>query len=335
MCLKGLLASCSIFAMSAGAAMAADLPRTTSPTLPTFALLPAVDGFNGKISGFGGWSEVERREFFTAPGNLNRQTSIFGTMGSVSIPLGQSFGFQLDGLAASRRSAFLGGAGAHLFWRDPNQGLVGLYGSAIRNNSFGGLTNYKLGVEAEAYMGRFTLSGVVGFEGGNRNQVFVGQQGNFNVFDTYGTRSRVFDKIDLAWYPTDNWKLSVGHRYVGGQHAAALGTEYMVGLGNGMAAALFAEARIGERDNRAVLGGLTIYFGQKDKTLIRRHREDDPANRLFDDLVTSGNRANAGGGGNKGRILQARSAPPAPPAQCFRCSPSLCLPTRLLLEQEE
>ena len=41
-------------------------------------------------------------------------------------------------------------------------------------------------------------------------------------------------------------------------------------------AALFAEGRIGEDDYHGVWGGIRFYFGQKDKSLIRRHREDDP-----------------------------------------------------------
>jgi hypothetical protein len=323
---KSLIAFTAIsLVLTARDALAADIGITKpNPALPVFAQLPAVDGLNAKISGFGGWGAVERRDTFAIPGlNNNRQTGVFGVQGSVSIPLGQSFGFQIDGLAASRRNAFLGGAGAHLFWRDPSKGLFGLYGSAIRNNSFGGLTNYKAGIEAEAYFGRFTLSGVAGWEGGNSKTLLVGQTAAFNVFDTFGTNGRIFDKVDLSWYPTDNWKLSVGHRYVGGQHAAALGTEVLFGLGGGTAAAVFVEGRIGERDNRAIIGGLTLYFGQKDKTLIRRHREDDPANRLFDDLVSSGNRS-----GKRGRYLQnvgnGANPPPPPPPPCNPSAPPFC-----------
>ncbi len=47
-------------------------------------------------------------------------------------------------------------------------------------------------------------------------------------------------------------------------------------LGHGIMASLFAEGRIGEDDYHGVWGGVRFYFGQHDKTLIRRHREDDP-----------------------------------------------------------
>jgi hypothetical protein len=40
---------------------------------------------------------------------------------------------------------------------------------------------------------------------------------------------------------------------------------------------LFAQARFAKEGHNAVHGGLRIYFGQRDKTLIDRHRKDDPA----------------------------------------------------------
>ncbi|MEZ5890424.1 MAG: hypothetical protein R3D52_09310 [Xanthobacteraceae bacterium] len=42
-------------------------------------------------------------------------------------------------------------------------------------------------------------------------------------------------------------------------------------------ASLFANGSLLENGDGAVMGGLRVYFGQRDKTLIRRHREDDPS----------------------------------------------------------
>ena len=52
------------------------------------------------------------------------------------------------------------------------------------------------------------------------------------------------------------------------------GAEYLLHV-RGTAVSLFGEGRIGEDDYKAAFGGLRVYFGQRDKTLIRRHREDD------------------------------------------------------------
>jgi|SRR5262249_41169606 hypothetical protein len=41
-------------------------------------------------------------------------------------------------------------------------------------------------------------------------------------------------------------------------------------------ASLFTEGWIGEHGNNAVPAGLRVYFGQHDKSLIDRHRQDDP-----------------------------------------------------------
>jgi hypothetical protein len=41
--------------------------------------------------------------------------------------------------------------------------------------------------------------------------------------------------------------------------------------------ALFADALIGESGTYAALGGVRFYFGEHDKTLVERNRQDDPA----------------------------------------------------------
>jgi hypothetical protein len=304
-------------------AIAADaLPRKVDPVMPVFTQLPAVDGINGKISGFGGWIDTGKRDTFVTPAGAafvlptpNRSQGLFGAKVSLSAPIGQSFGVQVDGLATSARGAFVGGGGAHLFWRDPNAGLLGIYGSATRNNAFGGINRYKLGGEAEVYFGRFTLSGTAGWEQIQSGSRFVGTVPGFQIFDLGARTNRFYDAVDLSFYATDNWKLSVGHRYSAGSHMAALGTEYLVSLGGGTAMSAFAEARIGDRNNRAVFGGLSFYFGQKDKTLIRRHREDDPPNRLIDDMF-AGRIASGNGLGNSRRFARATNAAAPPPAAC-------------------
>lgn len=39
---------------------------------------------------------------------------------------------------------------------------------------------------------------------------------------------------------------------------------------------LVADVTLDEDGEATLLGGLRLYFGQDDKPLIRRHREDDP-----------------------------------------------------------
>lgn len=120
--------------------------------------------------------------------------------------------------------------------------------------------------EGEYYLSRWTLSGIAGIETVSINSAVLG----------FSVPNRFFDHVSAAYYVTDNFKLSAGHLYTSNTHFLTLGTEYGFALGGGRMAALFAKGLIGEGGNNAVLGGLRIYFGQHDKTLIERHRQDDP-----------------------------------------------------------
>ena len=133
-------------------------------------------------------------------------------------------------------------------------------------------------------MVRWTLEGVIGVESGSRKTDISGGFTTTIDLDTRG-----FDHITAAYYLNDNWKLSIGHIYTGGRNALSLGTEYGFGLGGGTMAALFAEGRVGETGNNGILGGLKVYFGQRDKSLIRRNREDDPVTSTTDNLQGVGN----------------------------------------------
>jgi hypothetical protein len=62
-----------------------------------------------------------------------------------------------------------------------------------------------------------------------------------------------------------------------------LGGEQGFALGGGRMASLFTEGALGEHGAYSALAGIRIYFGQHDKTLIERNRQDDPnaANAVF------------------------------------------------------
>ena len=231
--------------------------------------MPAVDGFNAKLDGFGG---------------IAADNSFYGGSGSFSMPLGQRFGLQVDGTFAALDDRLFAAGGGHLFTRDPAIGLLGPYGSTSHWDKAGGINTYHFGVEGGWYLGRWSVDGVAGVEGGNSGSVVTG-----GLVQSFDIRTRFFDQVDLSYYLTDNLKVFVGHRYLGGAHAAALGGEWGFGLGGGRMAALFVEGRLGDDDARGVWGGLRVYFGQRDKTLMARHRQDDPKNWLVDDPTTAGN----------------------------------------------
>ncbi len=127
----------------------------------------------------------------------------------------------------------------------------------------------RAGIEGEAYLGRFSIEAMLGWQGLD--------------FDAGGHDDNIFALADLAFYPIDNLRLSAGYRFWNDINMAAFGAEYQLPMQwGGSAASLFAEARVGEDDYLSVWGGLRFYLGAQPKPLIRRHREDDPHLRMED-----------------------------------------------------
>ncbi len=243
---------CAVAAFSA--AQAADF-SDTSVAFGTPGSLPAVSAPNGKIAVFGG----------------SQDGGLYGVTGSISVPLGFPYGFQIDGLVGSGEDAAFYGVGGHLFWRDPAKGLLGLYGSYVTwdlsQDGTQGADVGKAGVEGEAYLGRFTLEGLAAYQ--------------------FGTNTGFAGKAILAYYPMDNWRIDGGVNYLEGPGAiGTIGTEWQPHAGKGLS--LFAKGSIGQDDYKQVLGGVRYYFGDPNKSLIDRQRQDDPDSTLPADLFTTG-----------------------------------------------
>ena len=224
--------------------------------------MPAVDGINAKIDGYGG--------------GANHSDGFYGATGSLAFPLAQQWGAQIDGRAQSADGVGAYGVAGHLFWRDPSIGLVGAYGAYSHWNGrdVAGIghvsTNTShIAAQGEYYADRWTLSALAGVE-----MVSVDAP---VALGAVSIPNRFFDSVRASYYVTDNFMLSIGHVYTSGRHGLTLGAEHGFALGGGRMASLFGQARFAEEGRNAVLGGLRIYFGQRDKTLIDRHRQDDPA----------------------------------------------------------
>jgi hypothetical protein len=218
--------------------------------------LPAVDGLNGKVDGF--YGQLTKKSFY-------------GTKGAFAIPLTGAYGMQIDGALGKFDHRSFGAVAAHLFWRNPAVGLFGIYASyADVKTAVGHVHISQVGPEFAWYWNRFTVEAVLGVEFGTRATGVVG-----SFIQTVDIKTRFFDKINFAYYFHDNVKTFVGHRYIGGKHAAALGLEFGTPIPRTTAmATAFVEGRLGEYTG--IWGGLKLYVGKSDKTLMRRHREDDP-----------------------------------------------------------
>ncbi|MEM6497206.1 MAG: hypothetical protein AAF709_10815 [Pseudomonadota bacterium] len=242
--LRLIIALCGLVA--AGAPTLASEP--TAHPEPAAETRPAVDGVNSKLSLGGTLSDP----------------NVWGGTGALTIPLGEQFGLQLDGALASNTGdsdldVQVYGAGGHLFWRDPSVALVGIYGHFLRINVAEELNLFALGLETERYLGRFSIGVLVGVVGGD------------GEIDT--------DMIahgKLAYYPTDNLQLSISPKY--GYGNSSLGAEAEYGFGEiSTMAAIFGTASVSETGDQFFEAGVRVYFGSQNKSLIERHRQDDPS----------------------------------------------------------
>jgi hypothetical protein len=270
------------FLLLASAANAADLSLLTKAPAPMPG--PAVDAFNTKIEGFGGALSGK---------------SIYGGTGSMTFPLANQYGAQIDGATGSLDGSTFGAVAGHLFWREPSRALFGIYGSFTEWDRFGGAQVGQIAAEGEYFYGRWTLQGIMGVEFGNT--VSSTQFASFTVPPAGGLAgtntatvfgqgfsigTRYFDQINLKYYLTDNSSAYVGHRYLGGKNMAAFGGELALPVARGVLASAFVEGRVGEDSTYGVWGGLKFYFGPNDKPLIARHRQEDPNNWTVDTLFS-------------------------------------------------
>lgn len=205
----------------------------------------AVSGLNGKLAYSGGSMEGD--------GGQN-------VFGSFSLPIADSFGFQADGLYTDVSDREFYGAGGHLFWRDWDKGLLGIAGATLNEDD---ISAGLLIAEAEYYLNRFTLAAGAGIANIDYDESvpFI----ESDATDFYGS-------LGLRYYPLDDLMLSGSYVYVFDNSLVLGEVEYQTPV-DGLT--LFAEFAGGENDYEHALFGLQFYLG-KSKTLIRRHREDDP-----------------------------------------------------------
>jgi hypothetical protein len=216
----------------------------------SFADGPAVSAVNAKAS-------LEGGEMNAHPTGVAE--------GSLAFPLGYSFGGQVDAAGGDNNGQGLWGIAGQGFWRDPGIGLLGATAlhsdRGISSTLSKGVYVNRFGGEGAAYLGQFTPEAGVGYQNGNA------KSGGFAV-------------LDLGWYPLDDLRLTGGVDINPSRTHALLGGEYQLGLAALPGLAVFVESGIsGHRDSYA-LTGFRIYFGPA-KTLIRRHREDDPESPII------------------------------------------------------
>lgn len=222
--------------------------------------------------------------------------------GSITFPISESVGFQLDGLY-SRQSSNLDrdldvfGGGAHLFWRDPERGLLGIYGQYIEYDDIA--ENYQIGLEGQLYRENFSLeffTGLDNLEVTSQSTItsFIdfAQPGIGSLPPIFPTSRIVQTTIDddfyiaeaiAAFYPTENLRIAAGITYGFEKTSFVTGLEWKPA--DKLSSSLFVDAQFGE-DINAVRAGIKFDFNQNSKSLIMQHREGNIQNRLLNNSAS-------------------------------------------------
>lgn len=192
-------------------------------------------------------------------GGYNSNSGLGTVGGSYVTPLSTSLGMQVDAIGgAARSNAMIGGAG-HLFWRNPQSGALGLYGSYLYgagrpNNINSDMHDAKGGLEGSYLVGNFSLQNVAGIEWNNFGS-------NFKSNNSY-----FFDDTRFNWYATNQLKLNIGQRYTANRGQVVGGADYYTAF-NAMPISFFVDSAYGGKDkvNDATNGfkamvGVRFYF---------------------------------------------------------------------------
>jgi hypothetical protein len=191
----------------------------------------------------------------------NSSESAWVIGGGLTLPVGQQWGLQIEGGAAGIGDDTIYGTAAHLFTRDPDAYLLGLYAAYASEENFG-MEATRVGAEAEIYL----------------NQISILAKAGYQFSDTV-TEGFVGD-IELKWYLSDNFAVSAGAGIDEASTLAHGSIEWQPGFSALPGLAFRVDGSLGEDDYHSILGGISYYFGT-DASLKNRHRRQDPELELI------------------------------------------------------
>lgn len=181
--------------------------------------------------------------------------------GAFTAPIDEKFGVAIEGGAGEQDGNGYWGTAGHIFTRDPESYLLGLFAAYSEENSFN-LSATHVGGEFEFYFKDITVSGAAGY------------QFSTDLGDT------AFGNLDVKWYVDDNFALSAGGYADKDNTFGRARAEWQPGFAALPGLAFNAEGVLGDDDYHSIMGGLTYYFGTP-ASLKDRHRKLDPESQLF------------------------------------------------------
>lgn len=247
---------------------------------------PAIPTFGGVLAGLAltlaaGTAAAEEGMF--TPGVTNAAVDMMGGQnqsdgaqvlgGNIDWLFGENWGLQFD-LAGGRAntdgiqegSGSVLGFGGHLFWSNPNRGLLDFNAAHV---SWGDIDMARAGFIGKWYSGPFTLTGRLEYQDADR------------------LGSGLNSGLDLRWYPLPLFMFKAGAQEADGEGQLNLGFEYLPGFVPLPGLTLVGDAARGEDGYDQYFLGVRYYFGGG-KSLQDRHRRDIPLDNdwLLRDLQT-------------------------------------------------
>lgn len=187
------------------------------------AATQAVAETSFQLNGFGGGDE---------------SGGVWGGAPSITFPLGQNLGVQIDGIGGMAADSIdYYGGGAQLFYRDPQAFLIGAAASAL---VIDGETQVSLAAIGEYYLDQVTLEAMAGFQTGD-------------ILD-----GSAFARVGFSYYGGENFRFGGGVSYSDESKLAAdVEMEYRMAPESGIA--LFASGAF-DKDGDLGLAGVRFYF---------------------------------------------------------------------------
>lgn len=202
---------------------------------------PAVSETNIKVLAQSGETDTESTWF---------------TGGAITLPIDDKWGLHVEGAAAGVGDDNMYGTAAHLFMRDPESYLLGVFAAYGSEDQFD-LDATRIGANAEIYLKQVTLLAKAGYQFSDTlAEGFVGN-------------------VELKWYMRDNFAVSGGFNFDENETLKQGSIEWMPGFSALPGLAFRIDGMASDDEFYSVLGGISFYFGA-DASLKDRHRKQDP-----------------------------------------------------------
>jgi hypothetical protein len=243
----------------------------------------AVDGINLKISAQHNsvyFNDAEFIEFDFFPGDdilvarldLPQESNGKSVNGSLTIPVADSYGIQLDGYYIPGNIKTFG-LGGRFFYRDSDTGLLGLYGQVRESSGEADIDNYQVAVEAELYKDQYTLELFAGYETAKFGETIVVPGGSEGFFT---------GEAIVGFYPDPNFKISAGITHYFDTTSFKAGMEWQL-TETKLAPSIFVDGQY-NGDVSWLTAGISFNFNNTPRTLIDNHRNGSLKSRLIDSI---------------------------------------------------